>query len=334
MISPTQVHSRSHSAGQTGHPLKLQCPCCRGSLGELRTPEAKRGYPLFCSACDFELWCLSGIWKALPSEREMYFERFISEYQAVRSAEGRGSNNSTYYLELPYHDATGRNSAQWAIRSRSFSYLERRILPAIEAQHSGGLDVLDLGAGNCWLSYRLALRGHRAVAVDLLTNQEDGLGAATHFRGQLPIMFPRFQAELDHLPFPDAQFDVAIFNASFHYSENYEVTLAETVRCLRSGGVVIISDSPWYSNDASGQEMLAERRASFVARYGFASDSLASLEYLTDEKLRVLEHRCGVSWQRHSPYYGLRWTMRPWSAKLRHRREPSRFRIYVAAVRK
>ena len=332
MISPTHA-PRSAAVGHSRQALELQCPCCNGSLGRLSAPEAKTGYPLFCSGCDFELWCLSGIWRALPPEREMYFERFISEYQAVRSAEGRGSNESTYYLDLPYHDATGRNSAQWTIRSHSFSYLERKILPAIEAQHKGGMDVLDLGAGNCWLSYRLALRGHRAVAIDLLTNQDDGLGAAAHFRGQLQLLFPRFQAEVDRLPFHDSQFDVAIFNASFHYSENYEATLAEALRCLRSTGVVIIADSPWYSNDASGQEMLAQRRAHFVARYGFASDSLTSLEYLTDERLRVLEHRCGVSWQRHSPYYGLRWSMRPWVAKLRRRREPSQFRIYLAAVR-
>ena len=40
------------------------------------------------------------------------------------------------------------------------------------------LRILDLGAGNGWMSYRLALQGHLPIAVDLLTNDRDGLGAA------------------------------------------------------------------------------------------------------------------------------------------------------------
>ena len=33
----------------------------------------------------------------------------------------------------------------------------------------------------------------------------------------------------------------------------------------------------------SGRRMLEERRASFIKRYGFPSDELKSLEYLTDQ---------------------------------------------------
>ena len=92
------------------------------------------------------------------------------------------------------------------------------------------------------MSYRLQSQGHTPVAVDLLTNNQDGLGAATHYTERLGSLFPRVQAELDNLPFADSQFDLAIFNASFHYSENYEKTLAEALRCVRNGGMVVIAD--------------------------------------------------------------------------------------------
>jgi SAM-dependent methyltransferase len=196
------------------------------------------------------------------------------------------------------------------------------------------MNVLDLGSGNGWLSYRLALRGHQPVAVDLLTNDQDGLGAAKHYREHLPELFPRFQAELDHLPFVARQFDLAIFNASLHYSEDYEQTLREAIRCLRPRGTVIIADSAWYRREESGRQMLAERRQAFVSQYGFASDGMRSLEYFTDERLLTLEKRLGLRWQIHSPFYGLRWAMRPLIARLRGRREPSRFRIYVAEITK
>jgi len=189
--------------------------------------------------------------------------------------------------------------------------------------------VLDLGAGNCWMSHRLALAGYRPFAVDLLTNDQDGLGAAENFRGHLRAMFPRFQAELARLPFQDEQFDAVIFNASFHYAEDPVSTLSEALRCVRSGGMVIISDTPWYSSEESGRRMVAERYASFLERYGTASDSIRSLEYLTDDRLRDLEQQLSVRWTIHSPRYGLKWAMRPLIARLSNRREPSQFRIYT-----
>jgi SAM-dependent methyltransferase len=184
------------------------------------------------------------------------------------------------------------------------------------------------------MSYRLALLGHRPVAVDLMTDSRDGLSAAQHFSSHLGVLFPCFQAELDNLPFADSQFDMAVFNASFHYSEDYRRTLAEALRCVKPGGAVVIADTAWYSSEASGAHMVAERQAAFVARFGTPSDAIRSLEFLTDERLRALQEHFGLRWQVHTPFYGLRWAMRPMVAKLRGKREPSAFRIYVAEVEK
>jgi SAM-dependent methyltransferase len=242
--------------------------------------------------------------------------------------------DAEYYLALPYCDLTGNNSQQWIIRARTFRYIERQILPSLLSDNKKRLRILDLGAGNGWMSYRLALAGHAPVAVDLLTNDRDGLGAATHYQKQLAALFPRVQAELDLLPFTDDTFDLVIFNASFHYSEDYETTLAEASRCTRAGGTILIADTPWYSNDASGQQMVIERRTSFTQRYGFASDGLKSLEFLTDQRLQRLEACFGLRWQSHIPSYGMRWFMRPLLAKMQGRREPSQFRIYTTRVKK
>jgi SAM-dependent methyltransferase len=289
---------------------------------------------LRCTGCLFVLRYERGIWKGLPERREAYFQRFIGEYQIVRAAEGHGSEDSEYYLALPYIDLSGRNVSKWAIRARTFRYIEDKLLPPIEAIHPAAMNVLDLGAGNGWMSYRLALRGHHPAAVDLLTNDQDGLGAAIHFRQHLPVLFPRFQAELEHLPFAYRQFDLAIFNASFHYSEDYMRTLREALRCLRPGGTVIVADTAWYRRDESGHKMLSERRQAFTDQYGFPSDGIKSLEYLTDERLAMLEEHFKLRWRIHSPFYGMSWAMRPWLARLKGRREPSQFRIYVAEVRK
>jgi hypothetical protein len=79
---------------------------------------------------------------------------------------------------------------------------------------------------------------------------------------------------------------------------------------------------------------VAERQQAFVQQHGFPSDGISSQEYLTDERLAELERCFGIRWRTHSPFYGVRWALRPVVAQLRGRRAPSRFRIYVAEVAK
>jgi SAM-dependent methyltransferase len=313
--------------------LWLCCPGCGTRIGDLLN-EANADTQVDCATCFLSLRYEDGIWKCLLPERALHFAKFIEDYESIRASEGRGSSDSAYYLALPYRDLSGRNGAQWAIRARTYSHIEQHIMPTIIDSTDQCLRILDLGAGNGWLSYRMALQRHAVVAVDLLTNDQDGLGAAKHFRQSLPTLFPRVQAELDHLPFAGDAFDLVIFNASFHYSEEYGKTLGEAWRCTRSGGCILIADTAWYSSEQSGQRMLDERRAAFIRRYGFPSDGLRSLEYLTDERLHDLEKQLGIQWTVHEPYYGLRWQMRPLVAKLRSSREPSRFRIYSAKASK
>ncbi len=296
--------------------ILLQCPRCGTGTFSLK-----------CPLCSFEMQVRDGVLDALPPERIVRYEQFVEDYESIRMAEGRGSEREDFYLALPYRDLSGRNSQQWQIRARSFDHLMQHVLGGDVREDCRR--VLDLGAGNCWMSHRLALAGFKPFAVDLLTNDRDGLGAAEHYRGHLPELFPRFRAEMGRLPFQDSQFDSVIFNASFHYSENYEVALAEALRCVRPGGIVAICDTAWYSREESGRRMVRERQAAFLNRYGTASDSIRSQEYLTDTRLKVLERRLSIRWRVYSPYYGLRWAMRPLIAKLRKQREPSQFRIYI-----
>jgi SAM-dependent methyltransferase len=305
------------TSGTSYSDIRLRCPRCGANLSSLA-----------CSKCGLHLSDNGGVIHALTPDRAAHYAQFIVDYERIRIAEGRGSADDDFYLALPYRDLSGRNSDQWEIRARTFDCLiERVVKPGLP----GGARLLDLGAGNCWLSYRLALAGLKPCAVDLLTNESDGLGAAEHYRKHLPdSFFQRFQAELSRLPFQGEQFDAALFNASFHYAENAEAALREALRCVKRGGIVIICDTPWYSAEASGNAMVSERRSAFSRRYGTDSASIQSIEYLTDERLQSLEEHLWIRWKVHSPHYGFRWAMRPFLAKIRGRREPAKFRIYVA----
>lgn len=300
--------------------IRLRCPRC--GTGIVRSA---------CPACRFSIQVRCGIARALAPESQVRFRGFIDEYERIREAEGRGSEDGNFYLDLPYRDGSGRDPGQWRVRACSHDYVMRHLLSGKECRPAGM--ILDLGAGNCWMSYRLALAGYRPCAVDLLTNDSDGMGAARHYRARLPALFPRFEASFGQLPFAGDQFDAAVFNASFHYSADGEASLREALRCVRPGGMVIISDTPWYPRAEDGRAMLAERRDAFLRRHGTTGDSIAMLDFLTDEWLQRMQDALSIRWEIHHPWYGMGWAMRPVVAALRGRRRPSRFRLYVARKR-
>jgi SAM-dependent methyltransferase len=252
-------------------------------------------------------------------------QKFLDDYRYIRHAEGRGSDKSEYYRALPYSDENDPNAAMWAMRSKSYAYFIKNILERLESQTQRPLDVLDLGAGNCWLSHRLSARGHLVVAVDIFNDERDGLGAARHY----PVYFRVVEADFDHLPLITGSFDLAIFNASFHYSVNYLRTLSEARRCLRPSGRVVILDTPIYRRKEHGTRMVQEKHAKFIERYGFPSNSLPSIDFLDFGTLNTIHETLHLDWEIHKPWYGLPWHFRPVSALLRGRRPPSKFWILL-----
>ncbi len=307
------------SATERAVEFAFACPACHTPL-EMLTLDEQR-----CPADGRVYRLINGIWRFLLPEREAYFEQFMAEYETVRRAEGRGSDDPAYYRALPFEDRTGRFSDDWRIRARSFETLVEKVVRPLEAERDRRLKILDLGAGNGWLSNRLAQRGHAVAAVDLLTNAFDGLGAHVHY----DVDFAPVQAEFDRLPFVEDQADLAVFNGSLHYATDSEVTLREALRVLRDGGRPVIVDSPVYHDAASGEKMVQEREAQFEEAYGFPSNAIPSENYLAYDRLGELADALGLSWEIHESFYGWRWHFKPWKARLLGHREPAKFLVIV-----
>jgi len=294
--------------------LTFSCPVCRAVL-------SGQGGSANCPSCHHTYFEEDGIWRFIRPERIAAIDAFLRDYTNIRLAEGRGSNDPNFYRNLPDCPADHPMGWQWSIHRRTFTCFVNAILPSL-----GRGEILDVGAGTGWLSNRLAHLDRQPCAIDVTCDDRDGLGAARHFSAA----WPRIQAEFDYLPVADASVDAVIFNASLHYSTDYARTLREALRVLRPGGNIVILETPVYKKEASGQRMVEERHAAFLKRYGTRSDSVPSIEYLTWPRLADLARELNLKWKIARPWYGLQWAMRPWMARLKRKREPSRFPILRA----
>src|SRR5690606_35852092 len=106
---------------------------------------------------------------------------FIANYDKVRRREAWGHDRGDYYRALPYRDLSGRHERIWRIRAKSFDALLNAVVEPLSAGRNEPLNILDAGAGNGWLSYRLALQGHHLLATELRLDENDGLGACRRY---------------------------------------------------------------------------------------------------------------------------------------------------------
>ena len=150
--------------------------------------------------------------------------------------------------------------------------------------------VLDVGAGNGWLSSRLSELGHETVAVDLDDDAGDGLGAAAP---RTP--FPLVQADFDAMPFAPGQFDLVLMNASLHYSPDPERTVEAAARLLRPGGTLMVMDSPLFEDPADGEAMVAQQLEALSSSYSIEQPIRPGVGFLTFGGLQRIASRIGRS---------------------------------------
>jgi len=150
----------------------------------------------------------------MTSTRHSGSSHFREAYAAQRAAEGRRLDPERLRL-LPYL-TEGPVARQWAVRARTYeAFVKRVLLPSLK-ECNGTPRLLDVGAGNAWLSHRAAAAGWDATAVDIRDDAVDGLGAASAFGGEDGLRFECVAASFDALPLAAQVVDVTVFNASLH----------------------------------------------------------------------------------------------------------------------
>ena len=293
----------------------LVCPSCRSSL---HFEEAG----CLCEREQLRFAVTAGVPDFILPSRRPGIERFLAYYQSVRNAEGWNIENREIFFRLPYPQGGHPFRKLWRLRAASYESLSSQLQQRSDFRK---LNILDLGAGNCWMAYRLAGEDRRIVAVDVNLDPLDGLGVPTTVLEKENPSVVRIQAEYEFLPFPEGSFDIVYFNASLHYSPDPVSTILQTFRLLKEKGTMFIVDSPLYHDPESGRRMIAERQDSYRTKYGIElPDDLAG-GFLSYGQLDQLKQQCSL--QLMEPEYGFLWNLRPVLARLLGRREPATFRL-------
>jgi SAM-dependent methyltransferase len=270
--------------------------------------------------------CQDGIYRLLTKEREDSFKSFLEKYTLVRKKEGWGVKDMEYYTSLPYKDVTGRNTSIWRIRAKTFDAAIRHLQQRLSLSN---LNVLDIGAGNCWMTRYFSQWGNNVVAIDINLDENDGLKAGQVYIDKLNLNFIRAQAGIESLPFTDEHFNLVIANGAFHYASSYDKALREVRRVLGKNGIFIIIDSPTYINSKSGRDMVAERVKQQERDYGIRHNSTSQSGFLVRDEIVTLLNNCGFEVQILRPFHGILWTLRPIKAKIMGSREPATFPVII-----
>ncbi len=311
------MNGSGEEQGRRPEEIAFVCPACKGEL-------VRCGDGWSCREEGIAFQSEEGTADFILPERREAVERFLARYQQVRKEEGWGGGPDAYYPALPYRDVSGRQSGIWRTRARTFDSFLAHL-----ARGAGSRRVLDIGAGNGWLSVRLAERGYDVVALDINPDPEDGLGVLRRTAGGKRVLPVR--AEFDALPFRPGSFDVAVFNASLHYSHDVVRTLEGAMQTVGANGSVYILDSPLYRDAASGTMMVQERERGFAQLFGIAPEGAQAGGFLTFGQIETMRGLYRVEEVR--PRYGIRWRMRPAAAKVLGRREPATFEMLVIQQR-
>lgn len=275
-----------------------------------------------CVRCATAYERRDGIWRFLSARRQAAAEPFARQYRLVRERDGYRVTAPSYYRALPYVVSEDPCSAQWTVRRESYDHL--RGLATLSSGREAR--VLDLGAGNGWLSHRLASAGHAVVALDTLDDEADGLGATRLYT----TPFTAVQADFDALPLAPGQFDLVVFNGSLHYAPDVDGTMARARTVLAPGGSLVVMDSPLFDRDGDGRAMVEEMVSRFERDYGLRNVVRPGAGYLTFAALSATAARLDMH-VHFSPSRGpIGWRLRRQLSALKLRRRPAAFGVWVA----
>ncbi|MCL4262176.1 MAG: methyltransferase domain-containing protein [Anaerolineae bacterium] len=237
------------------------CPACQHGLTavshERREPEIWTG-ELVCTGCTAVYPIQNGMprlyvdderWqpKAAEAEGWVTFHKDLGIYEVQTNAVD---------LQIPYYP-----EEPWRSVARSFD------IALQELKLTGQETILDLGAGRGWAAKQFARRSCRVVALDVVSDENVGLGRARALMDDAGTYFDRLIGDGENLPFFPEQFDLVFCAAALHHCANLPLLLQNVARVLKPGGRLCAINEPCRSV-VEGEQRTLKRHAAHELAVG------------------------------------------------------------------
>jgi SAM-dependent methyltransferase len=194
--------------------MKLACP---DDLGTLDLVDSR----LRCAVCHREFSVSDGIYDLLPSQALRADSPEVERLQSYNATySGRPDRTWQQPLRVVIAELGNRFLYSWAAR---------RIADIAQGEP---LDILDAACGDGMLRRHIASR-HDYVGVDFSIRPL--VRAARYYPADY------FRGDLNHLPFADASFDVAVSLQSFQYLDDPATAIRQIARVLKPGGHFLLT---------------------------------------------------------------------------------------------
>ena len=250
------------------------CPACSGILtvseDERRNDEIWMG-ALLCASCSASYPIQSGM-PHLYSRDERWVAKEIEALGWVALHRELGIYDVTpdpVDLKIPYYPED-----PWISVARSFDIAQQLL------QLTGQEVVLDLGAGRGWAAKQFALLGCSVLAVDVVADENVGLGRGQALMHDAGVYFERMIADGENLPFLPDQFDLVFCAASLHHFSDLPLLMRQIGRVLKPGGRLCAINEPCRAIVENEQDIL-RRDASAELDMGINETRPSLAEYYT-----------------------------------------------------
>ncbi len=123
---------------------------------------------------------------------------------------------------------------------------------------NGSEKVLDLGAARTWAAKHFALRGCEVVALDIVADDQIGLGRGWALMEDAGVTYHLVVGDSENLPLQPDTFDFVFAAAVLHHTSDLPLILRNVYRVLKPGGALIAVNEPCISVSTEPQQVLEQ----------------------------------------------------------------------------
>jgi len=202
---------------------------------------------------DLKEYYNDGYYKIVAQDEVTKLEYFLKCFKDFNKDLESLKISKEKYNTLPF----SINTDTWKERQKDAKLINTLI------KNKTALDILDVGAWNGWLSNYFTKKGHKVIATNMFTDNENGLSAYKNY----DTKFIALQLFADNIFRIKQSFDLIVFNRNWAYFDNPQKVFNDAKKLLKQEGIIVFTGLPFYKNPEQIKTRLETINTTFKKKY-------------------------------------------------------------------